>query len=142
MHQRLAVDLALVGHDDPRRRDVARSILTTATPHDAHTRYRLRTVPGSGASLSLVRRYAIHDLQRVSLGQDCASYCRLVTCAQASAGTRDGTSGRTSGHASRTWAFAAAAVRFGRAHPAGQKDRARVANTPGQGKALTVLAHQ
>ena len=67
---------------------------------------------------------------------------RLVTCAQASAGTRDGTSGRRSGHASLTWAFSAAAVRCLRHHPAGQKSLARLRKTHGQGKALTGLAHQ
>jgi transposase len=142
VHQSIDVDLALVGHDDQLLRDVERSILTTAKPHDAHTRYLLRTGPGSGESLSLVLLYAIHDLQRCPRGQDVVSYCRLVTWATESAGTRDGTSGSKMGQASLTGAFSAAAVLFLRAHPAGQKDLARLANTHGQGKALTVLAHK
>ena len=141
VHKSIAVDLALIGHDDELLRDVERSILTAATPHDANTRYLRRTVPGIGAILSLVLRYALHEIQRFPRVQEFVSDGRLVTCATASAGKRDGTSGTTIGHASRTWACSAAAVRFRRANPAGQQDRGRLANTHGQGKALTVLAH-
>jgi hypothetical protein len=70
------------------------------------------------------------------------SSCRLVTWPRASAGQRSGTSGAKLGHADRTWAFSAAAGRWLRAHPAGQQSRARVENKPGQGQALTGLAHQ
>jgi hypothetical protein len=83
----------------------------------------------------------MHDLSRFPRVQDVVSYGRRVTCAQASAGTRDGTSGAKIGHAYRTWAFSAAAVLCLRNHPAGQKDRARVENHHGQGQALTVVAH-
>jgi transposase len=141
VHKRIAVDLALVGHYDQRRRDVELSILTTAKQHDANTLDLLRTVPGIGEILSLVLWYEIHDLQRCSRVPAVVSYCRLVTGAKASAGTRDGTSGSTSGHAYLTWAFSEAAVRFLRANPAGQKSLARLEKTHGQGKALTVLAH-
>ena len=92
-HKSIAVDLALVGHDDQLRRDVELSIRTTAKQHDANTLYLRRTVPGIGAILSLVLRYAIHAIQRFPRVQDVVSYCRLVTCAKASAGKRDGTSG-------------------------------------------------
>jgi hypothetical protein len=64
-----------------------------------------------------------------------------VQCAKESAGTRDGTSGKKIGNASRTWAFSEAAVLFLRNNPAGQKDRARVAKKQSKGKALTVLAY-
>jgi Transposase len=83
-----AVALALSGSDDPRLRARALSVLTTATQHDANPLYRLRTVPGIGAILRRVRRYAIHDLQRFPRGQDGVSSCRLGQCAQASAGKR------------------------------------------------------
>jgi hypothetical protein len=65
----------------------------------------------------------------------------VVQCAQASAGTRDGTSGKKRGQAALPWAFSEAAGLLRRHHPAGQKALARLENTPGQGKALTVLAH-
>jgi hypothetical protein len=45
----IAGDLALLGHDDPRRRAVALAILTTAQQHQAQTLSLRRTVPGSGA---------------------------------------------------------------------------------------------
>jgi hypothetical protein len=70
------------------------------------------------------------------------SSCRLVTCAKASAGTRDGTAGTKSGHASLKWAFSEAAGLFLRNNPAGQKYRARLVNKHGKPKALTVLAHK
>ena len=116
--------------------------MTTATQDRAKVLSLLRTVPGIGKILSVVLRYESHDLQRFPRVQDFVSYCRLVTWAKESAGKRDGVSGTKIGNASRTWAFSAAAVRFARANPAGQKWLARLANTPGQGNALTVLAHQ
>jgi hypothetical protein len=50
----IAVDVALIDHDDQLLRDVELSIGKTAKPHHAHTLYLLRTVPGIGAILSLV----------------------------------------------------------------------------------------
>jgi hypothetical protein len=97
-------------------------------------------VPGIG---TILRRVLLDDIQaiaRVPRVQAVVSSCRLVTCAKASAGTRCGTSGAQSGHAPRTWAFAAAAVLCLRAPPPAQTSRARVAKKPDQGTALTVLA--
>jgi transposase len=141
VHQSLDVDLALMGHDDERRRDLERSILNAATPHDAHTRDRLRTVPGLGAIRRLVLLYASHDLQRFPRGQAVVASGRLVTWAQASAGQRYGTAGTTIGHAYLQWAFSAAAVFFLRHHPPGQQWLVRLEKQPGQGTALTVRAH-
>ncbi|HZA29244.1 MAG TPA: transposase [Gammaproteobacteria bacterium] len=62
-----------------------------------------------------------HDLARFPRVQDFVSYGRLVTCAKASAGTRDGTSGTQIGNASLTWAVSEAAVLFLRHTPAGPK---------------------
>jgi hypothetical protein len=67
---------------------------------------------------------------------------RVVQCAKAAAGKRDGPSGTKIGHAALTGAFAEAAGLFRRHHPAGHKYLARVENTYGTGQALTVLAHQ
>jgi hypothetical protein len=99
-------------------------------------------VPGIGKVLSLVLRYEIHDLHRFPRGQDFVSYCRLVKCAQESAGKRDGTSGKKLGHASLKWAFSEAAVRFLRQNAAAQKLLARFEKKHGKGQALTVLAHK
>jgi hypothetical protein len=67
---------------------------------------------------------------------------RVVTGAQASAGQRSGTSGTKIGQASLPGAFSEAAVRCRRTQPAGQQSLGRVEHNHGQGKALTVWAHQ
>jgi hypothetical protein len=68
----------------------------------------------------VVLLYEIHAMSRFPRGQDCGSSGRLVTCAQASAGKRDGTSGAKLGHAELTWAFSEAAGLLLRNHPVGQ----------------------
>jgi hypothetical protein len=138
---RIAVACALSTYDAARRSGLAWSSVQRATPPEATTGYRRRALPGVGKLLALVRRDDLHASRRLPRGQDLVSSGRLVKCAKASAGKRDGPSGPKSGHASRKGAFAAAAVRFLRHHPAGQKWRARFANTPDKGKALTSLAH-
>ena len=142
VQKRSDVDLALMDHDDHVRRDVALCVLTTAPPHDAHTRDLRRTVPGIGASLRLVVRDASHASRRCPRGQAFVSYGRFVTCAQESAGTPEGPSGTTRGKADRQWACSEAAVRCWRANPAGQTSLTRVENQHRQAKALTVLAPQ
>jgi transposase len=139
--QSLAGDLALLGRCDPWRRAMALAILKTAQAPETNTLYRLRPVPGRGAILRLVLRSDIQARERFPRVQEFVSSCRLVKCAKASAGQRDGTSGATRGNASLTWAFAEAAGRFWRAKPAGQKDHARLENKPRKGHALTGLAH-
>lgn len=142
VQKRIEVDLALMGPDDARLRDLALAMVTTAKPHEANTLYWLQTVPGIGKILSLVLWYERHDIARFPRVQDFVSYGRLVQCAKESAGKRYGTSGTKIGNAYLTWAFSEAAVLFLRNNPAGQKSRVRLANKHGQGKALTVLAHK
>jgi transposase len=84
----LAVDLALIGHDDQRLRDVERSILTTAKQHQAQTLSLRRTVPGIGAILRVVLLDDIHAITRFPRVHDVLSSCRLVTCTKESAGKR------------------------------------------------------
>ena len=116
--------------------------MQTAQPHDAQTLSRLPSVPGLGTMVRVVRRDAMQALTRFPRVQDGVSSCRVVTGAKASAGKRSGTSGTTSGPASLTWALSEAAVLCLRTHPAGHKSLARCEQTPGQGKAWTVVAHQ
>jgi len=99
-------------------------------------------VPGIGQSLSLVLRYDIHTIARCASVQDVVSDGRLVKCAKASAGKRVGTSGKKSGNGHLQWAFSEAATFFLRNHAAGQSSLARCEKKSGQGKALTILAHQ
>jgi transposase len=138
----IEVDLALITYDDALLRDVELPIVNTAKHHDANTLYLLQTVPGLGKMLSLVRLYDIPDMARFPRVQDFASYCRLVKCAQESAGQRSGTSGTKIGNAHLKWALSEAAVLFLRDTPAGQTLLSRLAQKHSQGKALTILAHQ
>jgi hypothetical protein len=141
VHTSVAIDLALLDFYDPLLRDVAWTLVQTATPHNAQTLDRLQAVPGIGTMLRCVRRSASHAMPRCSRLQDGVSSCRLVTWAKASAGKRSGTSGATSGPSSRPWACSEAAVLLLRHHPPGQQDRARLANNHGHGNALTLCAH-
>jgi transposase len=134
----LEVDLALVSSSDALLRDVELTIVKTAKQHDANTLYLLQTVPGIGKMLSLVLLYEIHHIDRFPRGQEFASYCRLVKCAQESNGKRSGTSGANIGQAHLTWAFSDAAVLFLRDNPAGQQFLARLEKKHDKGKALTL----
>jgi transposase len=138
----IAGALARIGHDDQRLRDVELSILTTAQQHQAQTLYRLRTVPGIGASLRVGRLYAIPAITRFSRVQDVLASCRLVKCTQESAGKRSGTAGTKSGNAHLPWAFSAAAVLFLRANPAGQQSLTTLEKQHGSGQALPLLGQQ
>ena len=109
---RSAVDLARITSDDALLRAVERTIGTTAQHHDAPPRSLRHTVPGISTILSLVLLDALPQIDRFPRGQDCASSCRLVTGAKASAGKRAGTAGTTSGQAPLQGAFSEAAVFF------------------------------
>jgi transposase len=137
----MAVDLALMSHCDALLRDLELSVLTTAKEHPTTTLSWLRTVPGGGEILSLVRLDAIHDIHRFPRVQDVVSSCRLLKGAKASAGKRYGTGGSKLGHADLKWAFSEAAGRFWRDHPAGPKDLTRWEKKHGTGTALTIVAH-
>ena len=138
----IEVDLALITYYDELLTDLELSIVQTAKHHDAHTFYRLRSIPGVGKILALVLLYEIHDIHRFPSVQDFVSYCRLVKCARESAGKRYGTSGKKIGNAHLKWAFSEAAVLFLRNNPAGQQHLARLEHKHGKGKALTILAHK
>jgi transposase len=138
----IEVDLALIDYDDELLRDMELTIVNAAKHQDANTLYLLQPVPGIGKILSLVRLYEIYDINRCPRGQAFASYCRLVKCAKASHGKRAGSSGTKLGKAHLTWAFSEAAVLGLRDHPAGQQLLVRLEKKHGQGKALTMLAHQ
>jgi transposase len=121
----MALDLTLIDAYDRMGTDLELDLVSTAKAHDAQTFSRLRSLPGVGQSLALVRLDAIHDIHRFPRGQEFVSSGRLGTCAKASAGKRDGTSGKKIGHASLKWACSEAAVLCLRHHPAGQKYLAR-----------------
>lgn len=138
----IEVDLALLAYYDRLLTDLEFYIVKTARQHDAHTLYRLQTVPGIGKIFSLGLLYDIHQIDRFPRVQALVSSCRLVQCAKASAGKRSGTSGKTIGHASLTWAFSEAAGLLLRNNAQGQQCLARWEKQHGKGQALTILAHK
>ena len=87
--------------------------------HDPDSVYRRPSRPGVGQILALTILYEIHDLHRFPSVQAFASYARLLTSAQASAGKRLGTGGRKIGNAHLKWAFSETAVLFLRQNPPG-----------------------
>jgi hypothetical protein len=137
----LDVDLALSDASDRRIRDREPQSMTAAPQQDPKTRERRRSMPGMGPIFRVGVLAAIHALHRCPRVQDCASSGRVVRCAHASAGQRDGTAGHQLGTGHLTWACAAAAVLGLVDHPAGQHDSGRLENTYGPGKAVTVVAH-
>jgi transposase len=142
VHKTSAVDLARITSDDELLRALELSIIPTATKHEANTLHLLQTVPGIGKILSLVLLYELHHMDRFPRGQDFASSCRLLTCAQASAGKRLGTSGTNIGTAHLKWALSDAAIVFLRNNPHGPQYLVRLENKHDKGKARTILAHQ
>ena len=138
----IEVDLALITYDDELLKGLELDILKTAKQHDAHTLYRLQTVPGIGKILSLVLLDEMHDIRRFPSVQHFASYARLVNCGKESGGKRLGTSGKKIGNAHLKWAFSEAATLFLCNHSEGQKLLARLEKKHDQGKALSILAHQ
>jgi transposase len=141
VQSRMAVDLPRIDASDCLVPDLARELVSTAKAPEAQTFDRLRASPSMGQLRALVLRYELHGINRFPRGQDFVAFCRLVTCAKASAGTRDGPSGTTIGKASLTGAFSDAAVVCLRQNPAGHKSLARFERRHSQGEALTVLAH-
>jgi transposase len=142
VQQHIAGDLALVDGDDPRLAELERSIEKTAHRHDPGSWARLRTIPGVGNILALVRRYAIEAIARFPRVQAFVSDSRLVTRARESHGQRHGTRGKKIGTAPRPWAFSEAAGRLLKHNEPAHKSLATRATTHGQGQALSILAHQ
>jgi hypothetical protein len=142
VQKRLAVELALLGHDDGLRTDLELARVQTAQAHAAQTCYRVRSSPGVGKLPALVLLDDIHASRRFPRVQEGGSDGRLVNCAKESAGKRSGPSGKKMGKADRQWAFSDAAVLFLRHNPAGQTYLTRFAQNHGKGNAVTILAHQ
>ena len=138
----IEVDIELIDHLDRLLESLRREIQRTARIHDPQALALLRTVPGIGATLSLVILYEIQSIDRFERVQDFCSYSRLVRCAHESAGKRSGNGPRKIGNAHLKWAFSEAAVLFLRANPQGMKYKQRLERKHGKGKALSILAHR
>jgi len=131
----MAVDRALINHDDGLLGNQELSIRTTATHPHAQTRALRRPVPEIGERLSLGRRYDSPAIGRFPRVQDGVADGRRVKCPTESAGKRSGTSGTKRGHADLKWAGSEAAGLCRRHHPAGPQDRTTLAHKPGKGNA-------
>jgi transposase len=142
VQQTIAGDLALVAFYAPRLAELERSIEQTAHRHDPVALARLRTSPGVGTILALVRLDELEAIARCPRVQAFGSSCRLVTRARASHGTRHGPSGQTSGNAHLPWAFPDAAVLVLKHHEPAHQSLARLATQHGTGKARALLARQ
>lgn len=86
----LAMDGALIAHDDQRLGEVARSLPRTATGHDGHPCARVPSVPGSGQLLAWGIRSESQASARCPRVPAFLSSRRLGTGAKQSAGTRPG----------------------------------------------------
>jgi transposase len=138
----IAVDVALIDPYDQLLGELELDITRTAKGHDVQTFARRQSGPGLGQILALVRLYEIQDIPRFPRVQDFLSYCRLVKCAQESAGKRYGFSGKKIGNPQLQWAFSAAAILFLRHTQPGKAYFAKLERKHGKGKALTVLAQK
>jgi transposase len=142
LRKSVEADFALVEVYDRLIRELELHIVRTVKKHDPDSFLRLQSLPGVGKILALTILYEIHDIHRFPSVQDFASYARLVTCAQASAGKRLGTGGRKIGNAHLKWAFSEAAVLLLRQNPKGQGLFQKLQRKHGKGKALSILAHK
>jgi transposase len=142
VQQNRALDLALVDFYDPLLAEVEHSIEKTARGHDPVSLALLRTIPGVGNIVALVRLSESEEITRFPRVQACVSDGRLVKRARASKGTRPGTSGQKRGNAHLQWAFSAAAVLFLKNHEPARKYVATRATRHGKGQALSIRAHQ
>jgi transposase len=141
VQKNMAVDLALVDCSDPLLADLERSREKTAQGHDPVSLALLRTIPGVGTILALVRRDAIAEIARFPRVQAFVSYGRLVKRARESNGKRHGPSGKKIGNAHLTWACSEAAVLLLKHNEPAKQYRTQLANRHGKGKALSILAH-
>jgi transposase len=104
--------------------------------------YRLRTIPGIGATLAMTILYEVPDFARFDTVQQFASYSRLVAPRAESSGKLGGSRGRKQGNVHLKWAFSEAAVLLLRANPRAQRLHGRLVKRFGKAKALSVLAHK
>jgi len=128
--------------DDSIIRKMEWHMLRSANTHDAMALQVLRTIPGVGEILSLVRLYEIQDISRFPTPQTFASSARVIRPVKASAGNRTGTANGKIGHAYVKWAVSEAVVLCLRETREAQPYIRRVERKYGQDKAKGMLAHR
>jgi transposase len=134
------VDLTLIDAYDAQVADLERYLTRTAKVDDAQAYARRRSIPGVGQVLGLVLLYEIHNIRRFAAEGQFLSYARLVRCAHASAGKKQGTGGNKIGNAHLKWAFAEATCLLLRACPKAKAWLTRREKKHGKKRALGALA--
>jgi transposase len=84
----MAMDVALIDHDDQLLSEVELYSTRTAKGHKPQRFARVQSVPGLGQMLALVLLSEVQEIARFPRVPDFLSSCRLVKCAQESAGKR------------------------------------------------------
>jgi transposase len=138
----LEVDVVRIDQYDALVNDFELTIVREAKRHDGNAFHRLRSVPGIGTVLASTILDEIHDIHQFDRVQEFASYVRLVKCQKQSGGRTLGTSGAKMGIVHLKGAFSAAAVLFLRHTKDGKKLLAVMTKKHGNGKALSILAHE
>jgi hypothetical protein len=93
----IAVEVALIDHDDQLLGAVERYVTRRAKAQEVQPFARLPSGPGSGQSLAVVLLSEIQASSQFPRGQDFVSACRLMKGAKESNGKRLGTSGKKIG---------------------------------------------
>lgn len=108
-----------------------------------HSFQILKTIQGSGDTISLSILYEIDDINRFKTVKDFTSYARLVKCKAESAGKSYGYSGAKIGNPHLKWAFSELAV-YSVIHCPEIKlfFQKHLLNKYSKGKAYSVLAHK
>jgi transposase len=140
VHKSSALNLAVIDWLDQQIADGELSRKRTVKGEDPHRSFRLQTIPGVGPLLGLVRRDAIHRLDRFADVADFLASARRVRCQQRAAGKTPGTGGTKSGKAHLQWAFAEAVCLLLRSCPAVKAWQTRQEKKRGQKKTLAILA--
>src|SRR5262249_8640982 len=136
VRRNVQIDLNLVDVLDEQIRAVELYLTRTAKVDDPQAYQRLRSIPGVGPVLALVRLYEIREVRRFPEVGQFLSYARLVRCAHESAGKKVGSGGRKIGNAHLKWAFGEAACLLLRESEQAKKWLARREKRRGEGRGV------
>jgi transposase len=134
------LDLDLIDQLDELIGKVELDWTRTAKVDDVQTYQRLRTIPGVGPILALVRWDEMHQVERFEHVGQFLSDARLVRGAQESAGKKLGWGGQKIGNAHRRWAFAEAACLFLRGSERARQWKPKQETQHGKALVLGILA--
>lgn len=142
VRQSIECDVRLIEAHETLIREVELKLRHSAQAHDPGSYELLRTVPGIGVVLALLILYEVCDITRFPTVGQFLSYCRLVKCAQESAGKKTGSKRNKIGNPYLKWAFSEAACLALRANEPAQKAHEKLVSRYGKAKALYLLAQK